>query len=176
MNVINLTMKEYFTRYKVTKTSTENEDEDNVYTGQLDPGRNLRINYSETIYIQELGFEIPLYTRDSHNYVFTARRKLPLSRVHEQNVQKGDSLYYQLVILNHPSLDFEAERGDLSWRGFRNKFSDDFINDILEQENILERQVHQTRPDDNEDHMLREYITSATEEQLVIFNFICDAP
>jgi hypothetical protein len=83
---------------------------------QFDPRNDLNVNYDLTVRIEGFPRRVHKHVRDTKNYVFIARTKLPRTRYYEVSVGMGDQFYYQHVILNHPSYALnkkeENEHGD----------------------------------------------------------------
>lgn len=125
VSVFHLTIKKYFKVYQLNYSQqerrgeeSENNEEELTYAGEFDPGYRSRHNFNTTVAVGLDGrrIRVPKFTRDSYNYIFKARNKMPLIRHFNTNPQHGEAFYYQQIILNFPCQNFDASRNNLLWK------------------------------------------------------------
>lgn len=180
-------MLEYFRIYVLNFSQQERSMTDTIYAGEYDPNLQTthNMNVRASVRLDGRLYRVYKYVRDSKNYIFRARTKIPLARYYNRNPQHGEAFYYQLIILNYPCRNFEDERRD-SWRdwfhelvdgndSFKNRFTADFLADITAQEIIIDRQERQTNPVQNE-VMLEGYLATATDDQIFAYDTILNNP
>jgi hypothetical protein len=115
-----LTFPEYLTFYTVGKHSQANEDEENE-NPDVDPRDELldADNTNETAVVEFYGERLPIKVRDQNNRIYSLRKRKAFWRTHDVLPSSGDAYFYQKIVLQLPSFDFNSlyEAENPSWRG-----------------------------------------------------------
>jgi hypothetical protein len=114
-----LTFPEYFSFYTVGKTSQANEDEENE-NPDVDPRDELldADNANETAVVELYGEPLPIKVRDQNNRIYLLRKRKAFWRTHYVLPSSGDAYFYQKIVLQLPSFNFNSlyEAENSSWR------------------------------------------------------------
>lgn len=103
-------------------------------------------------------------------------------------MQTGEQIYYQLIVLYHPSFDFDGLKGqDRTWKElfhhlletdatFTENFTDEYLEQ-LRQERLQEIQEKMQRgPQFQRELNSNQMLQTASLEQLLVYNSIIDNP
>jgi hypothetical protein len=119
----NLTYPQYFMFYNMCTTTEEAEQ---IYNQDLEMDVDMDIEEvpeveGETLMVQERGFNgpLPIQVKDRKGRKFRLRKRFPIYRTAHLKSTNGEDYFYQQIILQLPSFDFDSlyRANNNSWRG-----------------------------------------------------------
>lgn len=127
-----LTIKQYYTFYRVVRTSEEaefdfNDSMEMDIEEEIERERNwLRETIAGTgrateRHVEEDGFigDLPVLVRDAKNRQLSLRLHFPVVRHHSPTTASGELYYYSQIVLQYPSFDYISlyRQANSSWQG-----------------------------------------------------------
>jgi hypothetical protein len=135
------------------------------------------------------GISLPRHTtdKDGNRYILRTH-KIPLWRLYECNISLGEQFFFQKIVLNHASFDFDQEKGlDNSWESFFNRLrlagvfngriSEEELETIVrDQEFLPSQQTLQQDPSYQTDEPLDDMLATLTLHQRFVYESIIQQP